>query len=81
MKWLVVVLFATYHGDMYIFTTPEFETRQECMTTLKTPDTIAAYTKKLMMEYGKQMPIRFVNCLQEKEIEKILTTVEQGKSI
>ena len=55
MNWLVVVLFATMAGDVYIFTTPKFETRQECMRTL-TSDTIAAYTQKLASEYGRQMP-------------------------
>ena len=40
MNWLVVVLFATMAGDVYIFTTPKFETRQECMRTLTHPDTI-----------------------------------------
>ena len=72
MNWLVVVLFATMAGDVYIFTTPKFETRQECMRTLKTPDTIVAYTQKLVKEYGRAMPIRLINCLQEDEIKRIL---------
>ena len=46
MKWLVVVLFATMAGDMYIFTTSSLKTRQECMTTLKTPiNNHGIYTK------------------------------------
>jgi len=72
MNWLVVVLFATMAGDVYIFTTPKFETRQECIRTLKTPDTIAAYTQKLAKEYGKPMPIKLINCLQENEIKRLL---------
>tara|TARA_B100002019_G_C20889778_1_gene412876 strand:- start:76 stop:342 length:267 start_codon:yes stop_codon:yes gene_type:complete len=72
MNWLVVVLFATMAGDVYIFTNPKFETRQECMRTLQTPDTIAAYTQKLAKEYGRAMPIKLINCLQEDEIKRIL---------
>lgn len=72
MNWLVVVLFATMAGDVYIFTTPKFETRQECIQTLKTPDTIVAYTQKLVREYGKRMPIKLINCLQEDEIRRLL---------
>ena len=72
MNWLVVVLFATMAGDVYIFTTPKFETKQECMRTLKTPDTIAAYTQKLAKEYGRVMPIKFINCLQEDHLKRLL---------
>tara|TARA_B100001057_G_scaffold305656_1_gene305806 strand:+ start:4766 stop:5032 length:267 start_codon:yes stop_codon:yes gene_type:complete len=72
MNWLVVVLFATMAGDVYIFTTPKFETRQECIRTLKTPDTIASYTQKLAKEYGRPMPIKLINCLQEDQIKRLL---------
>ena len=72
MYWLVVVLFATMAGDAYIFTTPKFETKQECMRTLKTPDTIAAYTQTLAKEYGRAMPIKFINCLQEDHLKRLL---------
>ena len=72
MKFLVVVLFATMAGDIYVFTEPKFDTREECIKTLKTPDTIVAYTQKLIMAYGKPMPIRLINCLQEDTIKELL---------
>ena len=72
MNWAVVVLFATLSGDVYIFTTPKFETKQECMRTLTTPDTVAAYTQKLAKEYGRPMPIKFINCLQEDYLKRLL---------
>ena len=34
MMWVVVVLFATMQGDMYVFTEPTFDTREECMVAL-----------------------------------------------
>jgi hypothetical protein len=72
MKWLVVVLFANIAGDVYIFTEPSFDTRDECMSTLHDPKHIYNYTQKLLLEYGEVQPIRFVNCLQQDEIERII---------
>ncbi len=77
MQWLVVVLFATLQGDMYIFTTPEFETRDECMATVLDPKHIQGYTQKLLLEYGELMPIKAVNCLQSDTINRILNVGEQ----
>ena len=46
MNWLIVVVFATGLGDLYVFTNPTFETRQECMMTVADPYHIKNYTKK-----------------------------------
>tara|TARA_B100001287_G_scaffold275566_1_gene283499 strand:- start:651 stop:890 length:240 start_codon:yes stop_codon:yes gene_type:complete len=75
MQWLVVVMFATFHGDIYIFTEPEFETREECLSTIVDPYHITKYTKKLLLEYGKAMPIQNVNCLQSDTIDRLLSGV------
>ena len=80
MTWLVVVLFANVAGDVYIFTNPTFETRDECMTTLYNPENIAGYTAKLVEEYGRTIPIKAVNCLEEDEIKKIIQGVEESKA-
>ena len=72
MQWLVVVLFATLQGDIYIFTTPEFETRDECMATVVDPYHIQNYTKKLLLEYGEAMPISHINCLQADTIHRLM---------
>lgn len=80
MKWLIVVLFYTLHGDVYIFTEPTFETREECISSIKDPNMVPVYTKKLVMEYGRLLPIQAINCLQEDTIVEILDSIN-GKEI
>ena len=77
MSWAVVVLFATMAGDIYIFTEPTFETRDECMATLYDPNSRNNMLKKLVMEYGKPMPIQAVNCLQTSEIKRLLNQQQE----
>lgn len=77
MQWLVVVMFATLQGDLYIFTNPEFETRDECMATVLDPNHIYGYTQKLLLEYGEVPPIQAVNCLQQNTINRILNVGEE----
>ena len=79
MNWLIIVMLATFHGDVYIFTEPTFETREECIQSLKDPEQIKLYTRKLILEYGKQMPIQLINCLEEKTIKELLAK-EKGDS-
>ena len=81
MKWLVIVVFANLAGDIYIFTEPSFETREECMTTITNPESIYQYTQKLFLEYQEHKPISFVNCLQKDEIEKVLENSSGLKEI
>lgn len=80
MNWLIVVLFATGLGDMYIFTEPTFETRQECMNTLTDPYHIRNYIKKLASEYSEPMPIELINCIEEQTLKNILNNAS-GSSI
>lgn len=72
MNWLVVVIFATLAGDIYIFENPVWETREECMASLIDPEMQPNYVAKLYQEYGKAMPIQMVNCLSEDTINDIL---------
>ncbi len=72
MNWLVVVVFATLHGDVYIFNEPAWETREECMASLIDPEIQPNYIAKLVLEYGKPMPIQLINCLSEEQIKEIL---------
>tara|TARA_B100001287_G_scaffold136957_1_gene115273 strand:+ start:3442 stop:3684 length:243 start_codon:yes stop_codon:yes gene_type:complete len=78
MNWLIVVLFATGLGDMYIFTEPTFETRQECMLTLTDPYHIRNYTRKLASEYDEPMPIELINCIEEETLKRILNNASGG---
>ena len=70
MKWLVVIIFNTLAGDIFVFQEPAFDTRDECMITLiQSRDAIL---QKLILEYGEPMPIEAVNCVQQDVIEKVL---------
>lgn len=72
MKWLVIVVFATMSGDFYVFTNPKYDTKQECMDQLIDPEQIGKMVLKIIEEYGRPMPVRIANCLDEKTIEEIL---------
>ena len=72
MSWAVVVLFATMAGDIYIFTEPTFETRDECMAALYDTNSRNNMLKKLVMEYGRPMPIRGVNCIDTDTLNNLM---------
>ena len=77
MKWLVVVLFATMHGDVYIFTDPHFEDRESCIASISDREQTQKYIAKLVMEYKRLMPIRALNCVDEATINKILKDMDE----
>ena len=72
MNWLIVVVFATITGDVYIFTDPKFDTRQQCLDSVRSTEDQQGYIKQLMREYGEALPIAGINCLQEDVINEIL---------
>lgn len=72
MTWMIVVLFQTITGDVYIFTDPTFETREACMASVYNPEDQKRYVAKLTHEYGRVMPILAVNCLEKDTIQEIL---------
>ena len=72
MKWIVVVLFATMQGDMYVFTEPAFDTRKECMIALSDNRQREKIIMKLIEEYGQPMPIDLVNCIQYDRLMELI---------
>jgi hypothetical protein len=70
VKWLIVVVFATSAGDVYIFNKPVFDTQEECRYSLKVD--AQDYIQKLIIEYGGFMPVLAVDCLTEDTIQEIL---------
>ena len=72
MNWLIVVVFANLAGDVYIFTEPKFDTRQQCIDSVRNTEDQQGYIKQLMREYGEVMPIAGINCLQEDVIKEIM---------
>tara|TARA_B000000532_G_scaffold238001_1_gene225916 strand:- start:121 stop:363 length:243 start_codon:yes stop_codon:yes gene_type:complete len=79
MKWLIVVLFATIEGDIYVFENPSFETEQACREFIMDRQQIPNLTQKLLEEYGKFMPIQAVNCLEEEHLNNILSGLLETK--
>jgi len=80
MNWLMVVLFATMQGDIYIFTTPQFDSREECIAAAMNPEEQKKYVRKLIIEYGKVIPIHGINCLQQDEIKRIIENATKAPS-
>ena len=72
MKWLMVVIFATAAGDVYIFKKPTFESREACIASVQDPKAQRQYIEKLVKEYGRVMPIHGINCLEEDELKEIM---------
>ena len=79
MKWLIVVLFATMEGDIYVFENPSFETEQACREFVMDRQQIPNLTKKLLEEYGRFMPIQAVNCLEEEHLNQLLKDLIETK--
>ena len=69
MKFVFVILFASM-GDIYYFTDPSFDTKEECVTFLK--DNSSVVFQKVMMEYGYTKEITAINCIKEVDFQNII---------
>ena len=76
MKWVVIVLFATGQGDLFIFNKPQFNTRDECLAALLNPVDREKMLIRLLEQYGKPMPIELVNCV---DYEKVMNILQEQK--
>ena len=76
MTFVIVILFATM-GDLYVFTKPTFETRNECMEFLLKEESKELILSKLYMEYGNQRPIQALNCIEEEEFKRIIRGTQE----
>ena len=76
MKWFIVVLFYTLHGDVYIFTEPTFDSYDECVGSITDPEAVPVYVQKLVMEYGYLIPIQGLNCVDEGTLKQIMNVIE-----
>lgn len=72
MKWFVIVLFYTLHGDMYVFTEPTFDSREQCVASIIDPLEMPKYVQKLVLEYGRLLPIQALNCIDEETLKQIM---------
>lgn len=80
MQWLIVVVFATLTGDVYIFEKPTFDTYDECIGSVTDPEQAPRYVMKLLEEYGRPMPIKSLDCMDEDTIDQILNQLNSVKT-
>ena len=74
MKWFVFVLFMTNEPgapNAYLFTTPNFNSQQECAMAVVSPQMTPIWVTKLVQEFGTPPPIRTISCITEETIKKI----------
>tara|TARA_B100000963_G_scaffold187459_2_gene163139 strand:- start:2156 stop:2416 length:261 start_codon:yes stop_codon:yes gene_type:complete len=74
MKWFIFVLFLTNEPgepNAYLFTTPTFDTQQQCAVAVVNPSTIPIFVNKLIQEFGKTPAIKSINCINQETIDKI----------
>lgn len=57
---------------VYMFTNPTFETREECIASIKNPEHVPTYVAQLLIEYGRPMPIKSINCIDEDLAKKLM---------
>ena len=74
MKWFVFVMFMTAEPgapNAYLFTTPSFDSQQECAMAVVNPQTVPVFVTKLMQEFGVPPQIKTISCITEETIKKI----------
>ena len=75
MKWFVFVLFMTTEPgapNAYLFTTPNYNSQQECAMAVVNPQMTYIFVTKLMQEFGAPPPpIITISCITEETIKKI----------
>ena len=69
MKFVMIILFATV-GDIYMFSEPSFDSKNECMSFLMNNGPVL--NEKLIQEYGYPKQIKAVNCMREQEFLDIV---------
>jgi hypothetical protein len=50
---------------IYMFTSPTFDSREECIASVLNPDDVPGYVTEIILEYGRPMPIKGINCIDE----------------
>ena len=86
MKWYVFVLFMINEPNQpnaYLFTTPSYNTQQECARAVVNPTQVPIFVNKLIQEFGYTPKIRTISCITEETIKKIdkLSNQEEETSV
>lgn len=69
MKFVMIILFATA-GDIYMFTDPTFDSKNECMSFLMNNG--PSLNEKIIQEYGYPKQIEAVNCMRKQDFLDIV---------
>ena len=69
MKFVMIILFATA-GDIYMFTDPTFDSKNECMSFLMNNG--PSLNEKIIQEYGYPKQIQAVNCMRKQDFLDII---------
>jgi len=76
MKWFILVIMSvttaeTDNGDRdtYLFTSPTFETYDECVSHVMNPENVPFITHKIIINYGFR-PIENIICVDQTKIRK-----------
>lgn len=72
MKWFIVVFFMQDYGS-FIFFKPQFESAETCLASATNPNDIAVYGARIIMEYGRPLPVDRVVCANEDVIKEMMT--------
>ena len=65
----MIILFATA-GDIYMFTDPTFDNKNECMSFLMNNG--PSLNEKIIQEYGYPKQIEAVNCMRKQDFLDII---------
>ena len=79
MKWFIVVFFMQDYGS-FIFFEPYFNSSETCLASATNPNDIAVYGARILMEYGRPIPVDKVVCANEDVIKRMFIESE-GKSV
>jgi hypothetical protein len=76
MKWFILVIMSVTTGevdngdrDTYLFTSPTFETYDECVSHVMNPENVPFITHKIIINYGFR-PIENIICVDQTKIKK-----------
>lgn len=71
--WFFVVIFMDWEEyPLYMFTKPTYETFEECMESGKDPVMIQQYVVRLLLEFGRPVPIKGFVCVDEDKANELL---------
>ena len=82
MKWFVFVMFVVNQPsdpNAYLFTTPSFDSLQQCQLSVSDLNQIPIYADKLAREFNGAPTIKSISCINEETVKRIDEFVLQRK--